>query len=256
MSLFTDIPHDETFTFKVGMPPHLGTYAIQKALIAYNPLLPLAADGVYGVATADRVVSFQKNRGILADGIAGPQTQRMIAVAMREISDPDQRVPRGVIDGLVQGESTGLVDAKNWQQLGGVDLSYVQRRVTYPVVSETAVRRAYDPPFQFAKVTEDFVADQAKYLAYPYVQSRVDKFEYAWRLAVLEHNWPYGAGQLAQGIGLSNRTADWAPVGSCFEDGAPVVTYSDWAKFYSMGSRTHNHRGQMVKLAYGVPNDG
>lgn len=257
MSLFSTIPRETIYAFKKGGPPTLGTFALQVAFNAvYSTELPLAIDGVFGNRTEGTVRKFQRGLGLLADGIAGPVTQRALAVKMRELSDPEERVPRGIIDGLVEGESGGYIDAKNWSVSGGVDLSYVQRRVAYPVQSETAVERAYNPPYQFGLVVDNIVDDQARYLSYPYVQKRSDHWEYAWRLAVLEHNWPYGAQQLARGEQLSLQQATWVPAGTKFSDGGAVVTFADWAKFYAVGSHLHNHIGFMVKQAFGVPTDG
>ena len=257
MSLFQTIPHETTYTFKRGTTPHLGVYALQRALNDINRLeTPLLADGVFGHQTEAKVNTYQRKLKLVGDGVAGPVTQRAIAVNMRALSDPEHRVPRGIIDGLVAGESGALIDAKNWSVKGGVDLSYVQRRVVYPVQSVTAVERAYNPPYQFGLVVDSIVEDHARYLAYSYVRKRPDGWEYAWRLAVLEHNWPFAAHELASGNQLSSQPASWVPRGTKFEDGAAVQTFADWAKFYAMGSRRHNHHGFMVKQAFDVPSDG
>jgi Putative peptidoglycan binding domain len=257
VSLFADIPRETTYAFKKGMAPHLGAYAIQRALnVIYPDDSPLITDGSFGDASDARVKKYQTSLKLVSDGIAGPVTQRRIALSMRKHADPEERVPRGIIDGLVMGESGGYVDAKNWSVNGGVDLSYVQRRVAYPVQSATAVERAYNPPYQFGLVVDNILEDQARYLAYPYVATRADHWEYAWRLAVLEHNWPYGSQQLARGQKLSSQPATWVPPGTRFDDGAAVATFADWAKFYAMGSHVHSHAGFMVKPAFGIPADG
>jgi peptidoglycan hydrolase-like protein with peptidoglycan-binding domain len=258
-SIFSSIPRETVYTFKRGThPPLLGVYALQASLKALYPetIMPLVADGMYGEATESFMKSYQGDHKLVADGVAGPITQRSLAVSLRKHADPEEHVPSGIIDGLVSGESGGLIDAKNWSVPGGVDLSYVQRRVIYPVVSPTSVKRAYSPPYQFSLVVDNLVDTQARYLDYSAVQSRTDRREYAWRLAVLEHNWPYGAQHLAEGKPLSNATATWVPKGTKFTDGAPVLTFADWAKFYAMGSRRHNHVGFMVHQAFGVPLDG
>src|SRR4051812_20486188 len=123
--LFTTIPREVTYSFKLGMTAaHLGTYALQVAFNGINNVAvnTLETDGVFGPNTDVRVKAYQQLNGLIADGVAGPVTQRALARAMSKLADPDARIPTGIIDGLIDGESGGYIDAKNWTVPGGVDL--------------------------------------------------------------------------------------------------------------------------------------
>jgi hypothetical protein len=170
-------------------------------------------------------------------------------------ADADGSVPGGLIDAIVLGESGGYIAAVNWSVAGGVDCGFTQRRVTQPY-STAAVQRAFDSLYQFNLLQDNLLDRFRDFSNYAYVKGRGDRVEFAWRLAVLHHNWPYGASRLAQGFQLSLTKATWVPAGTKFEDGQPVVTFRDWAKFYAMGSKAHSHRGHMVREVFGVPIDG
>ena len=255
MSLFTQPPGNTDYTIKQG-DNSLAVWALQHALNSIPVLgLKLAEDGDFGPGTKSGVVKYQREVELTTDGIVGPATQRRLAVTLRYDADPDMTLPRGLVDSLVSGESGGLIAAVNWSIPGGVDCGYTQRRV-YTPFTEAAVRRGFDAPYQFKLLSDQLLSRFKNFVGYSYVKSRSDAHEFAWRLAALEHNWPYGASVLAKGGRLSSRSASWVPQGCKFEDGAPVVTYADWAKFYAMGSHMHHHHGLVVKQAFGIPIDG
>jgi hypothetical protein len=260
MSIFSSPPKVSRIT--EGLDPlregvsHIGVWSLQRALNSIPDLgVHLSEDGAFGTGTRLGVTTYQKHAELTVDGIAGAATQRRLAITLRWDADPDMKVPRALVDSLVKGESGRIMAQVTRSIPGGVDCGYTQRRVTSPF-SETFVKRAFDPPYQFRLLTDQLLGRYHNFLGYAYVQSRSDTHEYAWRLAALEHNWPYGASVLAKGSVLSTRSASWVPAGAKFEDGAPVVTYRDWAKFYAMGSHSHRHRGLVVKEAFGIPIDG
>lgn len=260
VTTFSSPPRATLYTIKEGTKPNLATFAVQRLLngitgIAINRIR-LSEDGVFGPATKDRVIIYQKETNLTADGVVGPKTQARMAHSCLIRADRDNLTPNGMIESLVLGESGGYLGAVNWSVPGGVDCGLTQRRV-YEPFTDAAIKRAFDGLYQTQLLVDQFLERFANFYKYPYVASRPDRSEYAWRLAALNHNWPYGASQLALGRGLSARQAGWVPAGTRFEgDGASVVTYSDWAKFYAMGSKIHGHRGLVVRSAFGVPRDG
>lgn len=57
--------------------------------------LHVAADGVYGPVTRAAVRSFQKRRGLLVDGIVGPQTLRALGIRDRPATRAERHSSRG-----------------------------------------------------------------------------------------------------------------------------------------------------------------
>lgn len=254
MTTFASPPRATVYTIKESSTASLAAWAVQRFLNRFRNA-GLVEDGYFGPATARAVRAYQSAAGIGIDGIVGPKTQARIAHSCIQSADRDAILPKLLIDGLVQGESGSYLAAVNWSVPGGVDCGLTQRRV-YEPYSDAALKRAFDALYQIQLLVDQFVERFHTFYNYSYVSARPDRNEYAWRLAALHHNWPYGASQLALGRALSTKLATWVPKGTRFDDGAPVVTYRDWAKFYAMGSKLHNHRGHVVKQSFGVPRDG
>lgn len=248
MSTITQSPPADTkYSFKKD-DLHVGVWAIQHALNR----IPLQAypddlivDGHYGEETEKNVIAYQRATGLVADGIFGPACQARLVRSI-EVRTP-MGLPANLIRSIVEGESGNAIACVNWSVPGGVDCGYVQRRVySDGGFKQTEVERAFDSFYQFALLAKALRSRKDYYVGRAGVINRPDKHEYAWRLATLYHNWPYGANRLAEGYVLSNQKVTWVS-GVKFNDGSPVVTYADWAKFYSMGAEEHSHKGLMVK---------
>ena len=66
---------------------------------------PGAADGIYGNATAEAVRAFQQDNGLAADGVAGPDTLRVLGVVGGTGGSPGGQAVGGVLSGVYrQGE--------------------------------------------------------------------------------------------------------------------------------------------------------
>ena len=246
MSLFTDPPRTTKYSFKKG-DTHLGVWAIQKFLNhLYAP--SLSEDGAFGEATETAVKRYQKAVAATADGVVGPTTQGRIVRSVIVRTPAGLKLPKGLLEGIIDAESGRFLAAANASVPGGIDLGLTQRRVYGPPFKAAEVQAAMDP---FSNIERSV---RTLYDAYKLYSSRLGTGEYAWRVAALAHNWPSAADQLSRGQTLSTtRTATWAPPGTKFTDGAPVVSWRDWAEFYAIGSKAHNHAGLVTKLAFGVP---
>ena len=56
---------------------------LQESLNTAVPLQPLLAlDGIFGPKTNQRVLTFQKQGGLVADGIVGPMTSKALVAAV------------------------------------------------------------------------------------------------------------------------------------------------------------------------------
>lgn len=225
--------------------------------LAFNTMgSQLTEDGDFGKITEDAVILYQQHRKLKVDGVFGDECSIRLSQGFAENATGQLPVIARVVDGVLDTESDRRIGAVNWSVAGGCDCSYPQRRVYGPPFDPEAVRRAFNAKYQINLLVSSLKEWRTRYRDYAYVRSRPDREEYAVRLAGLRHNWPYGADKLSSGTGLSDRIADWVPKNAHFNDGAKVVTFSDWAKFYAMGSRHHNHKGQIMRYAFGVPRDG
>lgn len=77
---------------------------MQQALIRYG-YLSGSADGVFGQATYDAVVLFQKRNGLQVDGVAGPATMAALGVPAVSASTGNSEVY--LLARLVHGEARG-----------------------------------------------------------------------------------------------------------------------------------------------------
>lgn len=207
-------------------------FALQRALASAGARL--AADGDFGPVTESVVTDYQRAHALVADGLAGPKTQQSLCERVaRDVGG----LPTGLGRSIIDGESSYLLGAVNWSVAGGVDCGIIQRRVVGPPFDLAALKAAYDPSGSLAKALEELAQRAAAYRDAPGVRTRPDRGEYAYRLALLAHNWPWAAGELAAGRALSTtKEATWATaIGVRFPDGQRVFSYRDWAEFYALG---------------------
>lgn len=269
-------PSTETaYTLKQGME-HNGVWALQKFLkdIGYltdENLKPLAEPtGYFGGATDFSVKRYQRAKNLVADGIVGPKTSAIIVHSAVTRAPNGGLLPRYLIEGVIDAESNQLLGAVNDSIAGGLDLGLTQRRVYGPPYTGSLVARALDPAFSVAYTISnaDGVGILDRYNVFRYRVSGPG--EYSWRLAALAHNWPSAADTLSRGGTVSHTkraTVDdiigydsnghpkygWIPRNTKFADGAPVVTYWDWARYYALGSNEHNDPGRVTRLAFSIP---
>jgi Putative peptidoglycan binding domain len=251
MGIMQEPPTSTQYSFQRG-DTHQGVWATQRGLNSLNWLgYELDEDGVFGQGTEDAVKQWQEAVSLSADGVFGPKSQARFLRSIVIRTDAGTKVPRGLVEGICEGESGNYIAAVNVQVAGGTDCGYTQRRV-YEPYDEAAVQRAFDSLYQVNLLVRNLYNRYQLYITKAAVTKRSDDEEYAWRLATLYHNWPYAADRLANGYTLSNQTASWVPAS------APdwAKTYAGWAKYYAMGSKMYNWPGLMTRQAFGVPIDG
>lgn len=231
---------------------HNGVWGLQ-AFLGYIGYLDVPPTGFFGTKTESAVKRYQTAKNLAADGVVGPKTSAIIVHSCVARNPNAKQLPRYLINGIIDAESGRLLGAVNASVSGGLDLGLTQRRCYGPPYSADAVAKALDPVFSVGYTISN--ADKTGILdRYGVYSARVGPGEYAWRLAALAHNWPSAAETLSRGGSLSTtREATWAPASAKFDDGVDVYSWRDWAEFYAIGSKAHNHAGLVTKLAFGVP---
>ena len=237
----TWVPSHTIFSSEEG-DKGIVVYAIQTAL--NDTGADLEPDSVFGEATVEAVKRFQGKRRLVADGVFGPKTSKSMALALAP--KVESSAPKGLMRGVVEGESGNHIGAVNWSVPGGVDCSYTQRRVyDAQMTDRAAVERAFDPLYQLGLLSRHLEGRFASFL------SRVPDRERAWRLATLSHNYPYAAEQYAEQTWPSVYALNPQPwvqnIRAKFPDGVAVETPHDWCRHYSLGAPEHRDPGTMCK---------
>jgi hypothetical protein len=250
VSLFTNPPRVSKVTLKEG-DHHLAVWGLQMFLNGYD-WCNIQADGSFGPATDKMVKEYQRKTSATQDGIVGPQTNQRIVRSCIVAAPKGASLPKGLAEGQIDGESGRIIGAVNASVPGGLDLGLTQRRCYGPPYNEQDVMAAINPRVAVVATVSDIITRYKTFASS--VGYKRYGIEYAWRLAMLAHNWPFGAQELAAGRGLSTtKIATWVPSSVRFADGTPVRTWAEWAAFYAMGSHAHRHRGLVTGLAFGVP---
>ena len=188
-------------------------YGLQSGLNVVLPGSPLKTDGAFGPATHGAVRAFQKVGALTVDGIAGPTTQRALCLAILDHMHLDD-LPEGLPRSLMEGEGGYNFGAVNWSVPGGVDCGLMQHRVYEPFTYE-ALADAFTAPVAILDACHD-VRDRAfgnpsrqitGFIDRPWVKSLslAERKQKALRLALLAHNWPVGANDIAQDGRLARR---------------------------------------------------
>lgn len=212
-------------------------FALQRGLdiLNYN----CVADGTFGPMTEQTVKEFQAMRQLSKDGIAGPATQGEIIKLIDVLTHTKYpRLPTGLIRGFATTESGNNLGAVNWNIPGGVDCGVMQVRCFGPPYDGEILQLAYDPSRAMSLTGKTFIDRIEFYTKLPFASK--NSLEWTMRCAALAWNWPWAAEQFASRGVLPDpsRNATWAVINGQrikFPDGAPVVTYDDWARFYALG---------------------
>lgn len=220
-------------------------WAVQRALNTIeNPHWgPVMQDGIFGAKTKKAVIGFQIERGLVQDGVVGPRTSMEMAQRlMANSSLAIYKLPEGLLRGLVEGESGGLIGAVNTSVAGGIDCGYCQRRV-YSADYDTpaVVKRAFDGVYQIKLLAKTLRQRHDSNFG----KTGARTHAMAWKLAALYHNYPSAALAIANyGInGLSDYYTTpqaWVEaVGVVFPiSKKPVRTPLEWCQFYALGTKT------------------
>lgn len=205
---------------------------------------PISEDGVFGDETFKAVGDFQSSTGLVRDGRFGPKTSAKMAIVLSQFVSV--AVPRGLLRGILSAESGNLIGAVNASVAGGIDCGYAQRRVyESDYGNEAVVRRAFDGLYQMNLLASSLLGRHNAFFGRPGARTH----ERAWRLATLNHNYPYAADKISR-EGTGSLSSYWTSpqnwvisIGAKFPDSAPVRTPLEWCQYYALGSTAHNAPG-------------
>lgn len=185
---------DYRFAFKKGMR---GT---DVAALQIN-LAGVTVDGVFGSETRQAVVAVQKRAGLVVDGIAGLVTQQHIVRA--KSAGAEDGLPSGLLRSLAANESAfALAAFSRHPSDAGYDLGAFQHSSgANPTPPQSFIRDSYDVKKMSVETSARFRRAFVTYRDEPHA----DTDRRAWELAILSHNWPVAAENLAE-IGRIYKT--------------------------------------------------
>lgn len=202
----------------------------------------LSEDGNFGPMTTTAVKAFQKRYELTADGVVGPITKRFIVEACaRRLDRTIPSLPDGLVRVLSRAEGGDNISAINqYDPPGGptgCDCGVMQIRC-YEPYTLTALKQAFSPYDAMKEMARRFEASVAQFMSSGWTRNNLIRSQ---RCALLSHNWPAGARDIAADGRLYNPdgTASWVPAGVKMLDGTVVNTRQEWVDFYAMGIAPH-----------------
>jgi hypothetical protein len=237
-------------------------YAVQKAI---NDAAggTLTADGAFGGRSEAAVKAYQERSGVTADGVVGPITKRLLAEACaRRIDRNDPTLPDNLIKAMAQGEGANNPSAINEYDpptgKAGTDCGIMQLRCYVQADGKYQMDDLYESfsPYDAMLVAAKRFKDaKAHYMTYGWTRNQRVRAE---KCALMYHNWPVGANDIAFEGRLTSpdSIAAWVPSGVKMLDGTIVNTRYEWVCFYA-GLYTeingNQHQGPMpAQIKWGV----
>ena len=225
--------------------------------------IPTKEDGDFGPKTQESTKALQRKLGVdpqnqkalLADGIAGPATQRSLSYYICSAQEINHDLPVKLLFSKVSYESSNYLGAVNWSVPGGVDVCFSQRRVyEYEYDIEARVLAAFDAVHQIAGSGAQISSLYGTFFNTSSRKGTYKKHELSLRVTVLNHNYPNLADKVSR-VGVSGLSFYYTTPqswvyrhGLKFPDGHPIRTPLEWGQRYSLGNSTHNEPGQACKL--------
>lgn len=184
----------------------------------------LVLDGDLGPITEKVIVTFQRHRSMIVDGIAGAKTQERLCMDLLRRPELERSLPPNLLRGLTENESSFMVACYSPHPDGeGFDLGALQEAF-YPVGTQLQYRDALTVATMGFKVA---TLIRAKYSEY---RGAGAPARLAWECAALYHNRPASADRMAQGKSASTLTGPVAWVEEA--SGGRLHTIQEWCESY------------------------
>lgn len=162
---------------------HSVNLAVRALQVAFGMATP-DLDGWLGPKTSAAGIAAQKKLGVEADGIFGPATMKALFAAHINRRADMYAVPRKILNGIVGYESAfdpGAVGVSGW------DHGFCQ--INLGAHKDVSIEAAMNPEFALDFTAKDLrTVYNRTYVVKPGITS-----EFAWRVAILNHNSPKNA---------------------------------------------------------------
>jgi hypothetical protein len=136
--------------------------------------------------------------------------------------------PKGLLHGVCDGESGGEIDCVSTAYSDGSrDYFAFQRHMLNPNTEQ--LQRAANVRGEANRVAMQF---REAFQRFKKINTQLTE-QRAWELAILNHNWPYAAEQIAKGnTAFLEKPAAWVEAIGAHENGRLIRTGWEWANFY------------------------
>lgn len=216
------------YAFKEGMTGW-DVWALQTNLKRLGPSTAgLVLDGEFGPETRNAVLLHQKNRKLIQDGIAGIATQMSLCVTLSKSAEARANLPVGLLRGLIEGESGFAVACYSPHPSdSGFDLGPFQDSIEPSAIgNQTRYKRAFDVQLMATDTANKIRRQFDEYVKFVHNKR-------AWELAVLYHNWPAAADNLAKiGRIYKNQSQDEPQQWIIDASGGRLKTARQWVDSY------------------------
>lgn len=235
MNLFLNPNQHYRYVINKGMTGwDVATIQIAFNSSVLNP--KLEEDGNFGPLTETVAKDIQNLLHITVDGIVGPETQSRLCTQECNRAEVNT-TPKGLIKGICLGESSGIIPTTSATYPNGSrDYGPLQDNMSSP--TQIQINDAYRPGLQAQRVGIELARIYKQFVQLPGAKSA----EEAWKLAVLNYNWPAAALAIANGeektwtyiesgTGIKRKLTDNAPWVEQYRV-ENVRTGLQWANFY------------------------
>lgn len=216
------------FALKNGMNG-ADCWGLQINLAVISP--GLDTDGYFGPKTEQAVRAFQGKHGLTVDGVAGIITQRSIIMTISQPATDQFKLPQGLLKSIAENESGFAIGAYSRHPSDeGFDLGPYQQSFPPAVQNQGNFANAYSAKWMSNDTGHKVRMQKDEYRRAP----KVKDDRTAWRLAVLYHNWPAAAENLAYKGSVYNdpvmdtKRQDWIVTAS----GGTMSTAQEWVAHY------------------------
>lgn len=203
--------------------------------------LDIHVDGDFGIKTERTVKDWQESHHLKpVDGIAGPDTFRSIVVQKSRLAAHKHNLPAGILKSIAFNESNFILGAAapHGGDAGWDVGAFMRSSGSAPPSANTT--RSFFNVEKSSEWTANHLVTTKSHLGVP-VDSKYlkdigenNKEEFAWQLAILAHNWPYAADNIADRGHIFNNPDqdDWPANWIIVASGGRLSTPRQWVTSY------------------------
>lgn len=184
-----------------------GDTGLEVAVLQLNFKTLTPPSGAFDSDTDLKVRRFQRNHGLIVDGVAGVATSRKLILVLSNPIEQELGLPERLLEGLAENESGFVLAAySSHPSDDGFDAGPYQDSFLPGEATQERLRHAYSIEEMALEVGTNVVTQAKRYFSFGKISARR-----AIELAVLSHNWPAASERLARGYLLldGDKPAQW-----------------------------------------------